>query len=218
MTPFLFDPYYKNSYEEIIYFGSRDYTERKLIEKILVNHSKYRTEDQVTYLPYEGINKERLGTADFYAFGIVVNPFSTLLLPIDIDGSDVLNVKAGIEKMMRSLPNEIAGIDLLESSHGNFHLHVGLYKRRNVRSFLIDVSSIACPGYVKSFSCNYELVLRTSQKFKEDGSWLKPAPRYIRGWRQTEFGHSDSTIFSIPTKRTETQKKVTKPFSIQLRN
>lgn len=153
---------FRNYVREIVY--SLDKTPYSATRKHLMIEHKDYMKDAFTYSP---LRTKELGLVDKYAFGLLINPFNTNILPLDFDKRNPINILENI----KTLPF-VEDIDVLESSPGSYHMYLGLAYTCSVYK-LLDVQNrsllrFPCPGYCGYIRSSKQIVIRTSQKFSRN--------------------------------------------------
>lgn len=122
-----------------------------------VDLSKYRVSGTFSYEL-----KDLKDTFRESAFGIMFNPFTTRFIALDYD-VDIGNEFTTLIKLCSKCP-EIDGLDLITSSKGRSHIHIGFNRRINALSIFRRRRKI-CSGYTTRLGQTGAQTIRVSEKF-----------------------------------------------------
>lgn len=185
IAPIIYNEKSKDSFQEIIYTTQKppDYDGIMLRKHFIVPHNEARFRGSNLYIQPSKILHVIVGRAVTMAYGLVVNPYHTKFLPLDMDGVQYDTVKKTAERL---LTHKIWGvyidqIDIINSSVGksDYHIHVLFNDWVNVIK-LIDKIPLICNGYKRFIEVRNEIIIRTSQKFFFDKRRKEqPAPKYL---------------------------------------
>lgn len=127
------------------------------------------------FIPYQ--DKDRFPPQTPHAYGLMINPYNTRLIVLDLDREDKTYVGKWIDKFLESDIAEV--IDVAVSSRREdgtptgWHIYVGLVGRHNVMDFYqtayenYDKLGL-CEWFCKFIGMKHDLVIRTSQKFYQE--------------------------------------------------
>jgi len=220
--PIIYTRDYKNTYQEIIYTGCNEleYSDDTR-QNYFLDHGTYRAK-KLNFNSCELKNIYLSRSSEYYAYGLLFNPFSTLIVPVDIDHAEYDMVLELCHTLLES--ETIEGIDVIRSSKDayktNYHLHIALNERRNINKFMTDMVAFGpmCPGFATCAGRYGESVLRISQKFFKNGE--SPYPEYIAGYRKyedDEIRMHKNFIFPITDVQLEREAKKETKKSFNLR-
>lgn len=185
IVPIIYNEKNKDSFQEIIYTSPHhtDYDGILLRKQFLVPHNEARYNGTNLYIRPSELLHVIVGRSLMMAYGLVVNPYCTKILPLDMDGVRYDTVKKTAERM---LSNNMWGvyidqIDIINSTPGKDHYHIHILFNDWVNVLrMLDLIPLLCHGYKRFIEVRDEIVIRSSQKFFFDKRRKEqPAPKYL---------------------------------------
>lgn len=209
---------------EIVY----DLTIRKTYDQIkdkcvlIINHDEYRDEKHL-FLPLKKFQEE--WSKPDYAYGYLVNPYYTQIVPIDYDNIKLDRVVSIVESLLTH--PEIIAADILQSStNNNYHVYLGLDRPMNVMNLYASGPAISCCwGFCRFISVKHEVIIRASTKFFiRNGKhyWdiqtnIVPKVAYRRELKDTWHVYTANQIIPLLVNKSSLEKEQSKRKKLRIR-
>jgi hypothetical protein len=168
-SPLVFHSSYNSGLLEIVYKLSDGYTpidERHYDVVRHINHRWSMLQTSETFKPY---TDDPYFFEPGHAYGLLINPYSSALLVLDIDEDDEETLTF-VKYFLMCHPS-VETIDIALSSVGNAvrtsgkHIYAGLTGEHNLFSFYENGIEGTCKWFNRLVCKKRELVIRVSQKF-----------------------------------------------------